>query len=288
MSVWRTFVLMIALAATSSVALGQEPAKPKGVGPDYQKKLRERKQRRFNVERQVEQMKTKLQLDSKQAAVIVDILVKQRAEVMEFRKSMRMPPELHERITSMASEMQEARKAGDHERVKELRAEQVKLGEEIQKSRRPLVEKTAELQEKTRTEIRKILRDDQKADFDAYWEQYMSGQRRGKRFDRSAKSLKRILDRVRSLSSTQRSKIEELFKTHREAARDSEGGNKKRSVKKLYDDVLAVLTKDQKAFVETRLEGRRARLGEHRRFRRQGRGGEKPKAPKKDDASGGG
>jgi hypothetical protein len=230
-----------------------------------------------------------LKLDDAQQAEFKRLLDEQREGEFKLRTSSGPSQEFVERVQKTREEMKKARDAGDMERMKQLREELMAANKEREAQMAPIQEKVEELKDQIHDQLLTVLREDQKVRFEDVWDQHMggsSGQYGGQL--RNPRVLKAAVDKLRDLTPEQKQQIGQLFDDFRKAGREPQQGgqqqagqqqggqqqggakNRRDMTKKLYDDVVAQLTPEQKAAVEKALQGSAGPRGQQKRPRGPG------------------
>ena len=208
-----------------------------------------------------ERMTQELSLDDAQREAVAKVLKDHQTQIVTLRQSMQsQPTEGYDKMRQIAQEMRTAREAADTARVEELTQQMRQLREEQQARLAPMRQQMLDSQEKLRGDLFAILRDDQKPGFEKLWEQQLARRSPYRGPERSPQTLKALVDRLPGLSNEQQQGIEQLFRQHQEAEKQTEKGSpaEKALVTKLYDGVLALLTPDQRSLLEGQLAGRRS------------------------------
>ncbi|MCB9858105.1 MAG: hypothetical protein H6818_20665 [Phycisphaerales bacterium] len=264
---------------------------------------------------QLAKLEKALSLDDAQRTEIESLLKAHEAKIKEVRDGFRPTPEEVAEMESIREDMRRAREDDDTQLMAECR-DRMRAAREARNERMgPAREQIQTAEAKLHDDILAKLNDDQKKPFEDIWADVMDarGRRGNPKYD--PRMLQRVVSRVKGLTPEQESTIEKLFKDFRENERakpkvkgdkpeDGDAGKPDKAEKparrprrgavddaagkKLYDDVMAVLTEDQKKEAESMLEranGRRGpRGGRGDRDGRDGpgrfRGGEdRPKPP---------
>ncbi len=235
---------------------------------------------RFDPKAELAQMTEKLKLDEAQQASIGKLLEDQQTKMNDMREKMRPTDEQREKMDAMREEMRRRARAGDDAKMQELRGQMREaMGGRMEEMRKTMEENHKALHDG----ITAQLRDDQKADFDKMWQARMDQMRRGPGGpggpDRGPAALKSVVDKLDDLTADQKTQIETIFKTFREATKDKSGPPSPEVGRKLQEDVMGVLTEGQKAKVEKALEGQRGRRERGEGRPRRDRGGEDEPKP---------
>lgn len=208
-----------------------------------------------------ERMSQELGLDDAQREAVAKVLKDHQTHVVTLRQSMQsQPTEGYDKMREIAQEMRTAREAADTARVEQLSQQMRQLREEQQARLAPMRQQMLDSQEKLRGDLSAILRDDQKVGFEKLWEQQLARRSPYRGPERSPQTLKTLVDRLPALTVEQQQGIEQLFRQHQEAEKQTEKGSpaERALVTKLYDSVLALLTPEQRSLLEAQLAGRRS------------------------------
>jgi Spy/CpxP family protein refolding chaperone len=259
----------VMLLAAAMLCAAQEAAKP-------QQTAQEPKSDQPKVERphgarpegMLQLLVKELNLDEAQQTQVKAFLDEHRSREKDIRTSTQLPAELQEKTAKVRQEMMQARKAGDTARVTQLREELAGFQREREDLLKPVRAKLDESQEVLHGQILGILKDDQKAKFLELWDEQLSmGDGYGGPV-RSPRALKSSVEKVAGVTPDQKKQIEAVFEQFRRASREpAASGLKARKdlITKLYDDVSALLSPEQKEQLQKVMEGERGlRKGELR------------------------
>lgn len=266
----RTLVLggMMLLIATA-VCAAQEPAQPQEPPQDRKPQPKMNRAHGDRSEGMLQLLVRELNLDEAQQNQVRALLEEHRNREYELRTSNTIPPELQEKTAKVRQEMMRAREAGDADKLKELREELQSLQKEREAHLQPIKVKLDESQEQLHDQILSTLRDDQKARFLEVWDDQLTTPDAYGGPVRNPRVLKSQVDKLPDLSPEQKKQIDALFEQFRRTSRDPQSAGlkaRKDLHRKLYDDVFALLTAEQREKVEKALEGKRHRPGmEHKR-----------------------
>lgn len=250
----------VVMLLAASVCTGQQPANPQEGQEPKPGQTEVRKQHAGRPEGVLQVLTKELNLDEAQQAEVKRLLDEQRSREYEARTTMHMPQELVEKMAGLRQEMRQARETGDNEKLRQVRDALVALQKDREEAMKPVQEKVAEMQEQLHDQILTILRDDQKAKFEDVWEEHMASRGGYGGPVRSPRALKAQIDKLQDLTPDQKQQIESLFDQFRKTSREPQNaGLKQRNelTKKLYDDVFALLTPEQKDKTEKALQGNR-------------------------------
>ncbi|MCA9256607.1 MAG: hypothetical protein KDA33_13255 [Phycisphaerales bacterium] len=269
---------------------GIRPRRPEG--PDGLQRRGGRRNR--GADAQLAKLNDALKLDETQKNEVQALLKAHEAKIREIRDGFRPSPEELEEMEAIREDLRRARDENDTELMAKCR-DRMRAAREARNERMAPAREAIETAEaKLHDDIIEKLNDDQKKDFDEVWTEVMDsrGRRGASKYD--PRLLQRVVSRVKGLSTEQEESVDKLFKDFREAdrkarrtrperpkrgegeeadkpqrRRDSQRMRDDAAAKKLYDDVLAVLTEEQQAEVKTMMEKASGKRGERGR---RGRG----------------
>lgn len=255
---FRTCCAVLVILVTTCVGVGQPQGDSKQTDRPDELRGQGKSDPQQRVDAQTRRLVRELKLDEAQAEQIREILRKEDEAFRELNVSESVPQQLRDQIQSVAREFGEAREAGDTERAKQLREQQLELGRKVRESGMAVREKVEALREISRAEILTILRNDQIESFNAYWEKNMSRGSGASSRARNPALLKRLVERLPDLTVGQKKQVDDLFKVHAIDAHTT--GNVPRAprarINKLFEDVYAVLTDKQKKVIQEKIERR--------------------------------
>jgi len=269
---WSGLALLMAVG----VCLGQEkPAGEKKAPPQATEVQQEPPPRMMGgpLGAMFEEMK----LDAAQQDRVKEIMEEHRKREYDIRTSFRPSTEIGEKMAAIRDEMRQAREAGDQEKLVELRNSLRDIQQQREAEMQPMRDQLEKSQQQLHDDIAGILRDDQKAQFEQIWEDRMAGPMFGGR-TRGAHALRSSIKRLKGLTSEQEKKIDALFEAYQQAVREQadaprgQGARPKaietslaqeQLVKKLYDDVLGVLSPEQREKIEAEFKSRERGQGMH-------------------------
>lgn len=293
----RSRCLLAALLAGLMVvpAMAQQDDPPPQREGERQEGRRERPERRRMRPRgpdaQLSKFSEELDLDERQRTEIGELLKAHDAKIRELRQAVRPTPEDMEEMRATREEMREAREAGDQARETEIRARIAEMRRARMERMEPIRTSIAAAEKKLHDDILAKLNDDQKESFESVWGDVMDPRRGGREPRIDPRQLHKAVMGLEGLTDTQRRDAEKLFEEFRTAERerprrgrdvedkDDDSGEPKAhrpvrgprgrgarganpAVKKLYDDVTALLTDEQKAELEKKMSrSRRPRGG---------------------------
>ncbi|MFH1419031.1 MAG: hypothetical protein ABII12_12195 [Planctomycetota bacterium] len=264
------------LLMTAGVGFAQDEGDQGPAGRPHRDRMGEGK--RDRAAGPVKMLTLRLNLDETQQAEFERLFKEHMKQEAEARSSYMPSEELREKMRQIREEVRAAREAGDQEKIDELKAKMRELREEQQASLEPLHEQMAKSKDELHDKLLALLNEDQKDTFEEVWEQRIA-----RRFGhggpppRRPQVLKAIVDKLEDLTPAQEEQIQGIFEDCRKAARDAASTEEKpktdrkadrERTEKLYKDVLAVLTPQQREEVEKKLsrEGGPPRdRGMHRR-----------------------
>lgn len=262
---WSGLVLLM----TVGLCLGQEkPAGEQKAPPKAPDVKRERPPRMMGGP--LGAMFDELNLDAAQQDRMKEIMEEHRKREYDIRTSFRPSPEIAEKMAAIRDEMRTAREAGDQQKLAELRDSLRDIQQQRESEMQPMRDQLEQSQQLLHDDIAGMLRDDQKAEFERVWEDRMAGPMFGGRV-RTAHALRSSVKRLKGLTSEQEKKIDALFEAHQKALREQAEASRGRGaerkgietnlaqdqlVRKLYDDVLGVLTPEQRSKIEAEFKSR--------------------------------
>lgn len=292
---------VLGILLIASVGIAQTPPDSPKPSDERRPGARERGPRREppfarigDVKVQLAMLTEKLELDEAQQTEITKILEARNEKVRELREQTERSPEEVEAMRALREEMDAAMKANDRERMEVLRKKADQMYREREERNAPARQKLLETEKALHDDIVATLRPEQVEKFEEVWKQRMvrPGGREGP--VRNPRALKSIVEGLKDLSDEQKETIDGLFAAFREsvqrrperpegqerpsrADREAREKDMQEKTEKLFNDVIAVLTPEQKAKVEEALRGlsRPGTRGEGREGRggRQGRPG---------------
>jgi hypothetical protein len=260
---FRIYLPLSVLVILAADTLCPAQAPPVSPTPTSAPGIEKRNSRSFRPEDPTmltERMTKELSLDAAQQEAVAKVLKDHQTHIITLRQSMQsQPTEGYDKMREIAQEMRTAREAGDTARVTELSQQMRVLREEQQARLAPMRQQMMESQERLHGDLLAVLRDDQKEGFEKLWEQQLARRPAYRGPERSPQTLKTLVDRLPAMSLEQKQGIDQLFRRHQDAEKTLEKGSpaEKALVTKLYDDVIGVLTPDQRALLEGQLAGRR-------------------------------
>lgn len=258
-----------------------------------------------DINAQLNTLDEALSLDENQKKAISDLLTAQQDRLRDIRDRFRRSPEEMEAWKQIQEEMRAAVKANDKARIEELKNRSISLHEAREAKLGPARAEMENSQQRLHDEIAKTLRPEQKAKFETVWEEQLVPRSFRKGPVRNPRALKAIVDRLKDLSDDQKSQIKALFEAfqndrNNEKTASTNDGSKTRTadgrgvemrrrsradrdrLEKLFNDVINVLTPEQKASVEEHLKGH-----DGRGVRKIGRrGSDRPTGDGESDSSG--
>lgn len=273
--------VVILFSITSlSIAQATPPAGKSGQPVDRQK-AGKRKVRRINRPGQgpltdpktdLGWLNKALSLDETQQAEITKLLEAYHARLLEIRETHGQSKEEMEQWMNLRNEMKQAHEEKDEAKLKELQ----KQIRELQQARRKRTAPAKGLQQEARKALREgitaLLKDEQKEKFEQLWQDRFLVPDRLLGRGRTPRVLRSLVYQLDDLNADQRKKIDDLYKVYLKSIRGSKKTGSREQAKQLeqqlFTDVLAVLTPEQKQYVEGELASRQGR-----RPRRVGRSG---------------
>jgi hypothetical protein len=207
-------------------------------------------------------MKKELGLEDEQAARVEKLLQTFQAQQDEMRKASRPTAEQTQELAELRKKMREARQTGDEEAMQAARERMSKMRQERMAAMQPARDKLDAAVDQLHDDLLAVMRDDQQEAFEQLWTERLSMQfGKSRRHQRSATALKAMVDRLNDLTPEQELELRGLFETFRKTAhkmksQDAPGNwrtEEKKLTTKLYDDVLAVLSEEQRTRLEKML-----------------------------------
>ncbi|GJQ27418.1 MAG: hypothetical protein HBSAPP02_24500 [Phycisphaerae bacterium] len=223
-------------------------------------------------------MATRLALDESQKAQVIQMVANFQALQKDLRQKYRPSDESMQRLHGIREEMKAAQETKDEAKMTALLDELKAIRAKNDELMRPLSEQIEAAKAELHTNLEGLMRGEQRQKFAAYWEMY--GGDRNRKLSMAARSpqaLKALVERLPGLSSRQKNDIDAVFKAYFESSKQNRrvGREADAAVKKLYDDVAALLTEEQKTKLEQQMGGGRGPGGR-----------EKPGAPAAEAAKG--
>lgn len=289
MSIQSVRMSGLAVLLCASIALAQTPPKPNQPTdqPKVDKPDRERRPRPMargaSAEVQLKALTEQLQLDELQRAEVAKLLEAQQVLIRDVRRQNQRTPEEIEAWRQIKEDMDAAMQAGDKAKMEELRLK----SQDMHKARReriaPALQQLEQAEQTVHDDVAKLLRPDQIEKFETVWKErkLARGARNGP--VRNPRALKDIVERLPDLSAEQKTQVSALFdeyqKSLREASKTETGDSQdaaqrnrearqklyRERQEKLFDDVIAILTPEQKASIEKALKGKSRRPGRENR-----------------------
>lgn len=266
-----TLRVLVTIGLVAGV-LGSASAQDPGQGQDKQKPAQGASARSSDAKLNgpMRILASELKLDQEQSAQVGIIWEAHSKAEQALRDGLRPSPELAERMGVLRREMRAAHDAGNKERIEALRKELEAIQEERTKSMTPLREKLDELQAKLHDDLMKVMREDQVEAFERVWSEQLDRREIRKSLLRNPNAIKAAVDRLKDLTPEQKAGIKNVLDAYKRWAREARekpgayAAARKDKMKKLYDDVLAQLTPDQREIVTKELDPDQ-RLGRERR-----------------------
>ena len=203
----------------------------------------------------IQQMNDELKLTDSQQRDIKKLVDDYKKESDSLKSSVPKPDDQGSDYAKIREEMEQARQSGDKAK-QEAVMEKMKVKRKAQEeAEAPIRLKLKEMQQTLHDKIEKSLGEKQRPDFEWIWEDALAGKRRPGEIN--PKALKASVMRLSDLKSEQKDKLETLFKDADKAMNSAKpGGEKRRVTQKLNDDVMSVLTPEQKAKVTAEMAKR--------------------------------
>jgi len=212
-----------------------------------------------------ESMKTAVGMDAEQAEKLKGLLKSADDDFRAARTDMIPTPEVRARMSDTIKEIEAAKKAGDSQKELALIEERTQIIKTMIAKRQDMIERMKQRDDMLMREISEILRPEQHEAFRSFWPVRNPAARnlQPDPYDgliRSPVALKAAVDRLGDVTSDQKSQIEDAFKAHQEAGRSTTQAAeqaKAAGLRKLYNDVFAVLTDGQGQRVKQELMPRK-------------------------------
>jgi len=206
-----------------------------------------------------EKMATDLKLDPTQIAEVKRLVEEHQKAMREMQSEMRQSPETIQKMKELREKMHQAQQANDQAGMKAASDEMQAMRQEQATKIAPARSKMAQARETLRDKVKGVLREDQKAGFDAIWDEYAGGGSGRRMMRQNPRLLRATVERLSDLTPDQKRQIDEQFKQHDEATKGQKGAAVETQTQRLYDGVLALLTPQQREKVESRMPGREPR-----------------------------
>lgn len=214
-----------------------------------------------DTQEQLEDLKSSVGIDGAQEKDIGDALKAFEARRDEIHDEYSaQPPDEQNKIRAIREARAKALTEQDREGLKmaddELTALRSSRRERYEAGNKLLREEEQKLHDR----ISGLLREDQKAKFEQYWDNQLVGRYKRQGPTRNPRALKTFVERLPSYTSQQREYVEALFKAYQAEERDLKPGDDRKPAwmkrtEKLYDEVYAVLSDEQKKAVDEKLQG---------------------------------
>lgn len=233
--------------------------------------------------RMLERMAKELNLDEAQQAAVGTILKAQEEKSRAIHEGFTPTPEEREMLENLRRARRDARQSGNAAEEARVVEEMRKVQEAQQARLAPVQEKLAALEKEEHANLLVVMRDDQKEKFEQFWQNWATSRRPGGPV-RSPQALKAMIDKLTDLTTEQKKQIEDAFGEFKKAVREEvkepgrdgpalkdDSPEYRRKTRKLYEDVMKVLTPEQREKISAQLRGGRPDM-EGRRGFRGGRG----------------
>ncbi len=262
--------LVLGICVGLSPAAAQQPPGRASEKEQAEPKARERGDRPVSVYRlglyrdpqqQLDDMKEAVGLDAAQQKEVEDALTAYVSKRDEIHKQYSaQPPDEQAKIQAIREARVKAHAEQDHAALKKadedlnalrtIRREKYEIGNKL----------IREEESKLHDQILGLLREDQKAKFEQYWEEQLVSRYQRQGPTRHPRALKTFVERLPSYTQQQREYVEALFKEYQAEQRNLKPGEDRKPIwtkrtEKLYDDVYAVLSDEQKKEVDEKLQG---------------------------------
>jgi len=249
-------VAMLLVSLAASLVHAQERRNRRELSPEAKAELEQAYQER--TERQVDMLVRKVNLDEAQRERVLTSFTAFSEKSRELRTSfgpLGGDPEVR---SNLREKMVQARENNDAALMEEVKETIAQMQAEDRARQEEVRIKLIELQKQLRKDIESVLRPEQKDAFNAYWERRYAQRYERHGPNRSPAALKALVDRLPDLSDAQRDQIDQLYARYQETIRDTarDPHAREQARDEMYDNVLKVLTPEQKAQVEEKLQGR--------------------------------
>lgn len=217
-----------------------------------------------------EKMTKRLALDEGQQAEFDRLLEAYEAEYRKIRSEFGQTPEYREKMLAVRDAMREARESGDKQKMDDATQRAAKLRDEHRARKEAAGERMESAKRELHDNVLSTLRDDQKVEFEKLWSEYFARRERQRSPARNPAALRAMISRLDDVTPEQKERIEAFYKQHRSDEQDlitrlrsadrkldraKVTDEREKIRKKLFDNVLAVLTTEQRKKIEARLNG---------------------------------
>ncbi|MFQ5501192.1 MAG: hypothetical protein ACE5EQ_02705 [Phycisphaerae bacterium] len=290
-------VLVLFTATSLSYGLAPPPARRPGASGKHIDRRNHRKQKLRRKPRpgqgplgdpksEIAWLSQGLSLEEAQEVAIAALLEAHHERNVEIQEKHGQSQEEIDQWKALREEMQEAQQARDQKRLRALQERAREMARARRKRTAPARQLKKEARQALHDDISAVLNDKQKETFENLWKGRFMPPERKAGSGRNPRVLRTLVFQLDDLQTDQRRQIDDLFKGFLESRR---GANKELSredmrqlEKKLFVDVMAILTPKQKEIVDKKLDSRHGRR--HRRVGRSGPG--RPGQPGETDPGG--
>jgi len=208
-----------------------------------------------------ERLARELKLDSAQREQVDRIMKEEQEELARLRQAMAVPAETRARMERLREQMAEAQ--GDADKLRELARAQQEIRREHMARVEPIRRRMAQRNQDLRAVLLNVMRAEQKADFERLYDEELSYGGRGRMAARDPRRLRIAVERLQDLTPDQRKRVEQLYEEFRKQDRETKGDEalRQRISDRLVDQVLQLLTPEQRETVQARLNPRGSPLG---------------------------
>ncbi|MEK6642840.1 MAG: hypothetical protein AABZ08_02955 [Planctomycetota bacterium] len=217
-----------------------------------------------NPDKLLEQMKEELKLTDSQQSDAKRLVDEYSAEVKSLRDTIKPPADMGAKYAEIRKQLDEARAAKDQPRMQQLLDQMKEDRKQRDAQEAPVREAIERSTKNLHDRMAAMLGEKQKVGFEGLWQDAVQG-RPSSNMRVNPAQLKSVVMKLPDLTDDQKKLVEDAFKNHEKESADAKTApDKMRMSKKLYDDVIALLTPPQqeKVKAEVNSRGPRNRGGE--------------------------
>jgi hypothetical protein len=254
----KTFKLsMLVLFLSAGVCLAQDK-------PEKREGRREREERAprlnqagiRNPEKLLEQMKEELKLTDSQQSDAKRMVDEYSAEVKSLKETVKPPADMGAKYADIRKQLDEARAAKDQPRMQQLLDQMKEDRKQREAQEAPVREAIERSTKNLHDRMAAMLGEKQKVGFEGLWQDAVQGRTSGSTRVNPAQ-LKSVVMKLPDLTDDQKKQVEDAFKNHEKDTADAKTApDKMRLNKKLYDEVIALLTAPQQEKVKAEVNSR--------------------------------
>lgn len=268
MMVRNRHCIAFVLLAVTSVVSAQEPAKSgepgKAVTGAKDKEARGKKWG-SDSETRMERVVDVLNLSKTQQVKVAKVFEAYQARLDELKEAYGPSPEDKIRRKALRDALREAMEKGDERRKREVLTQIRAIRESREGRKQPAREMLEEAQAELHDGIAVLLRRGQKEDFEILWQVGFFQRGRWGGPGKDSRVLLVLVGRLTDLSVSQKQKVADLFKQfnaaeEKQKTTPTDPKASRQRLDKLYEDVLALLTKEQRAKIKRQLRGTSRKL----------------------------